>query len=269
MSSLANLAFRHGFAWPAAVVALLAVLVLAGTDSVNADGGGADFGRMGSYAGVFAGSGQTGNRFIDVDGFANWGNPGSVVDYDDDGFVGGVLIGKKFEIDGTAFRIELDAAFGDLSARTSKLDPTCPDESAESELRWISTARVGVEEAVGRATVFATGGLAAARITNSVTDIDHRGTCLEMQLRLDPDDSFRDTSTEFGWMIGAGVEVLLANAWTLRLDGSYLDFGRDTYYVNRSGDGRCGRDGPRRPCPYQVENRVGIVRLAVIHRFGS
>ena len=32
-----------------------------------------------------------------VDGFANWGNPGSTVDYDTSGFIGGALIGKKFK----------------------------------------------------------------------------------------------------------------------------------------------------------------------------
>ena len=42
-----------------------------------------------TYVGVFAGFGQADNRIIDVDGFANWGNPGSTVDYDTSGFIGG------------------------------------------------------------------------------------------------------------------------------------------------------------------------------------
>ena len=260
--------FEHNSARRHAALAPPALLMLAFAGPASADSGGAAFDWTGTYAGVFAGSGRMGNRLIDVDGFANWGNPGSVVDYDDTGFVGGALMGKKFEIDGTSFRIELDGTFGDLSASTNRLDPTCPDETATSELRWSATARVGVEEVVGPATVFATGGLAAARIANSVTDIDYKGSCLEMHLRLDPDDSFRDSSTEFGWVIGVGVEAPLADAWTLRLEGSYLDFGRSTHYVNRSGDGRCGPGNPRMPCPYDIENRLSIVRLAVIHRFG-
>ena len=45
-----------------------------------------------TYVGVFAGFGQADNRIVDVDGFANWGNPGSTVDYDTSGFIGGALI---------------------------------------------------------------------------------------------------------------------------------------------------------------------------------
>ena len=78
----------------------------------------------------------------------------------------------------------------------------------------------------------------------------------------------RDGSTEIGWVIGLGVEAPLADAWTLRLGGSYLDFGRSTHYVNRSGDNRCGPEGGRRPCPYNIENNLGILRLAIIYRFG-
>ena len=157
---------------------------------------------------------------------------------------------------------------GSLSATSNALDPTCTDESVESELQWITTARVGVEETLGRATLFATGGLAAARIANSVTDIDYRGSCLERELQHDADDSFRDQSLHFGWTIGAGVDVALDREWTLRLEGSYLDFGRDTYHVNHSANNTCGRGGPRRPCAYDIENRLAMMRVAIIRRFG-
>lgn len=257
-----------GIAWSHVSVALVAFLAFAGAGPANADTGSVASGASGAYTGVFAGSGRARNRLVDVDGFANWGNPGSMVDYGDNQFVGGALIGRKFEIGGTPLRIEFDAVLGSLSASSSALDPTCADESATSELQWITTARVGVEEAFGRATVFATGGLATARIANSVTDIDYRGSCLEMELRHDADDSFRDESLRFGWVIGAGVDIALDRQWTFRLEGSYLDFGRDTYHVNHSADNTCGRGGPRRPCSYDIENRLGVVRLAIIRRFG-
>ena len=253
------------------VMAVMAALsMLAGAGPAEADRGGVALDRTETYAGVFAGSGRSDNRLVDVDGFADWGNPGSMTDYDHSGFIRGVLVGRKIEFDGTTFRIELDAALGDLSAHSNKLDPTCPDESVDSEHRWIATARLGVEDSIGRATVFATGGLAAARIVNSVTDIDYSGSsCLERDLRLDPDDSFHDSSTVLGWVIGVGVETPLTDAWTLRLDGSYLDFGRSTHHVNRSGGNSCGLGGPLRPCRYDVENRLGIVRVAIVRRFGS
>ena len=258
-------AFGCVFALRHAVLALLVLPVLASAGPAKAGSADAAFDWTGTYAGVFAGSARADNRIVDAAGFANWGNPGWAVDYDDAGFIGGALVGKKFEVGSVPFRIELDGTFGGLSATSNMLDPEGLDETVKSEFRWIATARAGIEQAVGPATVFATGGLAAARIANSVTDIDFGP---DMPLRVDPDDSFRDSSTEFGWVIGLGVEAPLADAWALRLEGSYLDFGRSTHYVNRSGDGRCGPGNPRRPCPYNIKNKLGIVRLAIIYRFG-
>ena len=256
--------FRRDTMWRHAAIALSAFSMLAFAGAARAGSEGAAFNWAGTYVGIFAGAGRTDNRIVDVDGFANWGNPGSVVDYDASGFVGGALVGKKFEIGGMPLRIELDGTFGGLSAASNRLDPNPGgfDETVKSESRWIATARAGIEQSIGPATVFASGGIAAARIENSVTDIDSGPN---MPSRMDPDDSFRDGSTEIGWVIGLGVEAPLADAWTLRLGGSYLDFGRSTHYVNRSGDNRCGPEVPRRPCPYNIENNLGLVRLAIIY----
>ena len=261
-----------------AAVVLPALAMLATLGPARAEGGGAAMDGAGIYAGVFAGRGRADNRIVDVDGFSNWGNPGWAVDYDDAGFAAGALIGRKLEIGGVPLRVELDGTFGDMSANTSRIDPgnpDDPDETVESEFRWTATARAGVERAIGRATVFASAGLALARIENSLTDLD-RGLDRSFDpprptpWRADPDDSFRDGSTEFGWVIGAGVETSLSDAWTLRLEGSYLDFGESTHHANRSGNNRCcGKDTPRRPVSYRIENKLGIVRLALIRRFGG
>ena len=48
------------------------------------------------------------NQIVDVDGFANWGNLGSTVDYDNSGFVGGALVGKQFEIGSALLRVGLN-----------------------------------------------------------------------------------------------------------------------------------------------------------------
>ncbi|MDE0097028.1 MAG: outer membrane beta-barrel protein [Gammaproteobacteria bacterium] len=251
--------------WCAGLV-MSALLLLAHAGTARAGGEGAALRWGKPYAGVFAGSRQADHRVIDVEGFANWGNPGWSVEYDRSGFAGGVLAGWKFLGGGLPLRIEVDGMSGGGTATSNLLDPEGLDETVRSEFRWIATARIGIEHPAGPATVFAGGGLALAGIDSSVTDIDFGP---DMPTRADPDDSFRDSSVEAGWVFGIGVEAPLATNWLLRLEGSYLDFGRSSHQVNHSGDGRCGPDGPRRPCPYDIENDLGIVRLAIIRQFGS
>ena len=279
MEKNARLPFRRGSAWRRAILAVPVFAMLANGGPANANDGAFDW--TGTYAGVFAGAGRADGRIVDTDGFSYSGNSGWTVDYDDTGLAGGALIGRKLEIGGVPFRIEFDATFGDLSAKTDRIDPRFqpPDETVESKFQWVTTARAGVEQAVGPATLFASGGLALARIENSLRDLDaYRDRNGEWVLlpngrpaqRMDPDDSFRDGSTEFGWVIGVGIEASLNDAWTLRLEGSYMDFGESTHHANRSGDDRCcGAGSPRRPVSYRIENRLGIVRLGVIYRFGS
>ena len=220
--------------------------------------------RFDSYAGVFAGPGFMRNQIIDIDGFADWGNPGSISKYDDTGFVGGVILGRKFDAGGLTLRMELDGTLTNVSASTNKLDPEGLDETAESEFSWIVSARGGVEQAVGCVTVFVTTGLVFAGISNSVTDIDSS----DSGSMVDPDDSFGKDSTEVGWVVGAGAEAALSDAWALRLEGLYMDFGESTHLVNRSANNRCcGPETPRRAASYEVETRLSTARLAIIRRF--
>ena len=242
-------------------LAVFALLMIAASGPAYAAENGS-----GVYAGVFVGSAQADNRLIDTDGFANWGNPGSVTRYKDSGFIGGTLIGKKFDFGDASIRLELDGTIGNLlEARTNQLDPQGLDETAVAEFQWITTARVGIEKSFGSVTVFATGGMAWARIENSVTDVDfgpNRPTA------VDPDDSFRDKSTETGWVAGFGAEVQLTEGWMARLEGLYLDFGRNDHHVNHSGNNACGLEGPRRPCPYKIENELDVFRLVFTRQLG-
>ena len=217
--------------------------------------------RFDNYVGILIGPGIMKNRILDVDGFAAWGNPGTVSRYDDTGLAGGFLLGRKFHVGGLVLRTELDAAITHVSASTDKLDPEGLDETARSDFPWIVSLRGGIERAVGRVTVFATAGLAAAGMGNSVTDIDS-------DTIWDPDDSFSKDSTEGGWVIGTGFETALSQDWAVRMEGSYLDFGESAHMVNRSGNNLCcGPATPRRPVTYRVENRLATARLALIRRF--
>ena len=202
-------ASRRGSEWRHVLVVLPVLFMLANGTPASVESNDAILKWAGTYAGSFGGVWRIDNRIVDVDGFANWGHPGSIFDLGNTGFVGGGLIGKKFTLGSAPLRIELDGTFGDLSAKTRQLDPVGLDETAEARFRWITTVRAGIEQAIDGATVFATGGLTTARIANSVTDIDFSP---DMPPEVDPDDSFHDSSTEIGWVIGGGVETPLTAA---------------------------------------------------------
>ena len=267
--------FRGGSAWRHAAMALAVLVGLAHGGPARAGSDDAVFKWAETYAGVFGGFGRADGRVVDTDGFSYSANAGGAVDYHDSGVIGGALIGKKFELGGVPFRIELDGTFGDLSAKTTRIDPKHADETVKSEFQWIATARAGVEQAIGPATVFVSGGLATAGINNSLIDLDRScvpagdlGGCRPTPWRRDPDDSFHDGSTEIGWVVSVGIETSLTDAWTLRLEGSYLDFGARTHDANRSGDDPCcGSGSSRRPVSYDVENKLGLMRLAIIRQF--
>ena len=226
------------------------------------------------YIGVFVGPSKMQVRHGDPEGFANWGHPGSVTDYEDNQIISGLLVGKKLRINGVPIRIELDGTVGDMSASTNQLDPEGLDETAYSEVKWLITLRAGLEQKLGLATLFANAGPAVARVSNSVIDIDFGP---DQPPYKDLDDSFSKNEFRLGWVVGFGAEVPLNKeakktlqedgAWVLRMEGSYINLGEKTYRVNHSGNSSCGDGGPRRPCFYNVENEVGIIRLAIIRRF--
>ena len=226
------------------------------------------------YIGFFAGTGKTSNKHTDPEGFANWGNPGSSVDYDDTGAVGGVLIGKKIDINGVPIRLELDGTFGEMSASTNQLDPKGLDETAEAKTLWLITARAGLEKELESTTLFINGGLALAEVHNSVIDLDYNPDGTQ---EVDPDDSFEDKSIRLGWVVGVGAEFPLTHfsksvlkdkeVWTLRIEGFHADFGEHTYTVNRSGNNRCGAGGSKKACSYNIENEVSILRIVFSRPF--
>ncbi len=218
------------------------------------------------YGGIFLGGGRSENRIIDPSGFGNFGRPGWSTDYDGADLVGGLLLGRKFELNGARFRIEVDGIFGKMSASTDRVDPAGRDETAKTAVRWAATARLGLEHQEGPVTIFINGGAAVARITNSLTDIDFDST-RNIPRHKDPDDSFYHGATRVGWVLGLGIETPALDSWRWRLDGSYLGFGRTTRYVNRSGNNPCGPGGPRTACPYKIENHLVIIRLALVRRF--
>ena len=221
-----------------------------------------------TYIGFSIAHGASRGTLIDQDGFANWGVPGWTVKYRGSDHLFGFLVGKRFPGADPPVRIELDLNVGSIRASSDLLDPTPRggDETVRSRFTLVSSLRVGLQDSIGSTDVFLTAGPAIAYIEKSVTDIDFSP---EFPLGVfDPDDSFRDHSTDLGYVVGAGFESpFLANSF-LRFDVSYYNFGEDTHQVNHSGGNRCGPGGPNRPCNFDIEHELVASRIALVFRFG-
>ena len=265
--------FGASFVTVAALACLTAAQPAAGQGTAEGDappraqGGAAAGGGAGTYVGAFAGPGFLNVHMTDAGGFSGSdGRPGQTFEYDDTGFAAGVVAGRDFVVGRVPLRFEADGAFGGLPAASRQLDPVGLDETASSELRWVATARVGVRKSLGRAGVFVTGGVSTAGVSNAFTDLDDGA---DGRAQVDPDDSFDERATLVGWVAAAGIEMPVADAWTLRLEGMHLDFGETVHRVqNRLGAnaGVCGPGGLPSPCRYGVDQRFAVLRLVVVHR---
>ena len=74
----------------------------------------------------------------------------------------------------------------------------------------------------------------------------------------------------FGVFVAAAASV--ADAWTLRLEGLYNDFGETVHQAeNRLGvnAGACGPAGLPSPCRYAFDERFALLRLVLVRRLGG
>lgn len=246
------------------------------TIDLQADSETPDKSQSNKYAGFLIGVGKSSNEFVDVEGFANWGVDGWTVNYSNSGPVVGGLFGYKIGSKENPGRVEFDFVLSDIYTSTDRVDPTPVtggDETAVTQYKWITSLRVGMEAKTGNSTFFANTGLAIANIKNSTTDLDWKnvgtdesGEEIWKQLP-DPDDSFYDNSLQAGLVFGLGMEFTANVDWIIRVETSLYHFGKHTYNVNHSGNGRCGPQGIRKPCEYTINNKLQVFRLAFMQQF--
>ena len=88
----------------AAIVCALAMLAFGAAEMRAAGSGGSE-----DYAGAFLGVGKVANEIVDIDGFADWGNPGSTNKLNGPAAFAGVLAGRRLDMGSSGLRFEIDA----------------------------------------------------------------------------------------------------------------------------------------------------------------
>jgi opacity protein-like surface antigen len=192
----------------------------------------------GLYVGAHLGAGFS---------YRNWTlAEGATVDAGDAVMLGGQL-GYNMQLGSWVAGIEADASWGNL-----KDESLCPDgtNTCWTRQHWVSTATARLGYAFDPALFYLKGGAA-------FTHLDFFKTA---QLPSPADENGGGNRT--GFVVGAGMDYVLANNWILRLEYDYLDFGSRSMTMTNTATGAFAEAIP-------VRNKAHEVKLGLNYLFNS
>ena len=136
------------------------------------------------------------------------------------GVLGGLQIGYNFQSGNIVYGVEAD--FGLSSAKNNSTTFTNGYHwSANTGIDALGTARLRLGYAFDRALVYATGGLAYAKVRDSYQgDIGYTWT---------------STGWRAGYTVGGGLEYAFAPKWSAKAEGLYYDLGSKDHVSTGTG----------------------------------
>jgi len=167
----------------------------------------------------------------------------------DDAFIGGIQAGYTKQRGCTIFGIEGDASWSSAEGEFID-DPNQPAiQGIDAEMESLYTLRVRSGVVVNNLMLYATGGLAAAKIKN---------TYFEDSPVF---ESFSFSDTRWGFALGAGAEWAINDRWSLKGEGLYVRLEEDTETFNSA-------NGPAN-FQFTENDSAWIGRLGLNYRFGG
>jgi outer membrane immunogenic protein len=150
-----------------------------------------------------------------------------------------------YNIEAGTFIVGFEADVGFLDLRQSTVDAVNAD-FAGVRYGWHGTltGRLGI--AVDKALIYAKGGAAWARITNTASNVVGGG--------FDPLDFSEVTGTRWGWTVGGGIEFMVAPDISIKGEYLYMDFGTASG-SNLDGDA------------FEHRNRLHTAKIGLNYRF--
>ncbi len=183
-----------------------------------------------SWAGYHVGI-QGGASFWSTEHLFTGGVASGAFDFSS-GFVG-AMWGSTWQRGALVYGFDSDISFADTDG--SRAGPGCGAGTCFSEVSYFGTSRVRFGYAMDRMLVYATGGLAYARV--------HAGNTTD-----------QGSKTRYGWTLGAGMEWALTPKWSAKLEYQHLDYGEGHNYTT----GGTGAD---------VDLDADIMRVGMNYRF--
>nr|WP_166951888.1 outer membrane beta-barrel protein [Pseudochelatococcus lubricantis] len=201
----------------------------------------------GFYVGVNAGYAWNSNnddKFYNGATYYNGGNN------DDGGFTGGGQIGYNYQFGQFVAGLEADINYADLKGKNSNYalayNPAAGYFGGTSTgIEWFGTVRARLGVAFDRAFIYGTGGFAYGGGGND-NGFVYNGAYYQNK-----------SDTRTGWTLGAGFEYAITNNITARLEGLYVNLGKEDrnaflpLYDNRK------------------DTEFGVVRAGLNYKFDS
>jgi outer membrane immunogenic protein len=162
-----------------------------------------------------------------LDGIEAW-FPSSSLTNSMSGFIGGGQVGYNWQTRHAVFGLEADMQYTSLS-QTTNLQMVLiglglvPVAVLKDQIKWLATFRGRSGLAVDNVLVYLTGGLAVGQTNHSYYTPVAIG---------DPDDNFSINKTKVGWTVGAGLEYMLWQNFTVRTEVLYADLGKSSTTFN-------------------------------------
>ncbi len=156
--------------------------------------------------------------YMGIAGGYGWGDSshsngaaGASGDFDVDGWLVGGTFGYNWQQGAGVFGIETDFSWSNIDGGNGGGTLGFP---VRSELEWLGTLRARAGFVADASLFYVTGGLAYG-------DVRSRGVGV-------------GSSSEWhtGWTVGAGIETMLGQGWTTKLEYLYVDLGEESAYTN-------------------------------------
>jgi outer membrane immunogenic protein len=139
------------------------------------------------------------------------------------GFIGGAQAGYNFQTGAFVYGVEADISVADAKKKASYLGSLGALTTAQSDLRWLGTARLRAGYAIDRLLVYGTGGLAFGDVKNRANVFAPGGNLAYWGSKSD---------TRAGWTLGGGLEYAVTNNVTVKGEYLYYNLGKKTVALN-------------------------------------
>jgi outer membrane immunogenic protein len=136
--------------------------------------------------------------------------PSDIEDWTVEGWLVGAQIGANVQMDALVFGVVGDLAWTNITGDSVEVGV----DTLTTDIHWLGTVRGKLGFAADMFMVYGTAGVAFAGVEHTLTED-----------WMDPNPTFTDSATQFGWVAGVGAEVKVAENVSIFGELLYHDFG--------------------------------------------